>query len=75
MVVAVEYWKTSDSIHSQGLLRCIYTRVKAKAKAMLRQLGSKGIQFTVYIKATAAATKIKERNRFRFRSSISEPLV
>ena len=36
-------------------------------------LGSYGIQFTVYIKVTAAATKIKEKNRFFFRSTINEP--
>ena len=47
MVVGIEYWKTSNSIHSQGLLRCICTKVKAKA--MLHPLGSNGVQFTVYI--------------------------
>ena len=37
-------------------------------------LGSYGIQFTVYIEGTAAATKIKEKNHVRFRSNTNEPL-
>ena len=33
-------------------------------------LDSQAIQFTVYIRVTAVAAKIKEKNRVRFRSNI-----
>ena len=46
--------------------RLIYIRAKAKPKATSFPLGSQGIQFTVYIKATAVATKIKEKEKNAF---------
>ena len=44
-----------------------------RAKATSLPFGSQGIQFTVYIKATAEVTKIKEKIAFVF-TNINEPL-
>ena len=40
---------------------------ESESESDVASIGFIGIQFAVYIKATAAATKIKEKNRFCFR--------
>ena len=56
-----------------GVIDNLISFIYIRAKVTSLPLGSQGIQFTVYIEATAAATKIKEKNHFRFH--INEPLV
>ena len=53
-------------------LRLIYIRAKAKATSLPTCCIVSNL--CIYTTATAAVAKIKEKNRFRFRSNINEPL-
>ena len=56
-------------------VRFVYIRVKANAKAMSLLTCCIISDLCIYTTATAVATNIKEKNRFRvrFRSNINEP--
>ena len=53
-------------LHFSPILRLIYTRAKVKAKAKSLPTCCIIFNLCVYTTATAAATNIKEKNRFRF---------
>ena len=55
-----------------ALLGCIYTTAKAKVTSL--PICCIVFSLCIYTTETAAATKIKEKNRFRFRSSINAAL-